>query len=289
MNIRSITYNLLNFFAPLFQILNKNRLKVLAYHTVPDPFTFEKQLRYLKSNHTVIDLVTLKNHLFYKQPLPKNPVLITFDDGDISVFENGLPVLKKLDLPAVLFIITDLIDTNNTFWCRQVEKVFQKNGKSYLEARKQVNHLKNIPEKERMAYLHNLEEVFGRQMSSKQLRFLNQNKIIVANHSHTHPMFNNCTFSEISKELEKTRTKFQEWGIGGYETFAYPNGNYNSTSEEALKENNIEVAFLFDHKINKKNINPLRISRIRVDTNTALPEFKVKISGFHSILMNLKL
>src|SRR5690606_41190681 len=58
--------------------------------------------------------------------LPENPILITFDDGDIRVYENGFPVLKKMGLPSVLFIITQLIDSKETFWCRRIERVYER-------------------------------------------------------------------------------------------------------------------------------------------------------------------
>ena len=68
--------------------------------------------------------------------------------------------------------------------------------------------------------------------------------------------------------------------------FAYPNGNYDGRVEEVLVENKIAMTFLFDHKINNSNIHPLRISRIKVDSDNDLHEFKVKISGFHPFLYN---
>ncbi|MFE0803238.1 polysaccharide deacetylase family protein [Streptomyces sp. NPDC058812] len=40
------------------------------------------------------------------RPLPKRPVLITFDDGYEGVHRHALPVLAKLGFPATLFVTT---------------------------------------------------------------------------------------------------------------------------------------------------------------------------------------
>lgn len=40
-------------------------------------------------------------------------VVITFDDGYRNVFENGLPILQRLGLPAINYIVADLIGKSN--------------------------------------------------------------------------------------------------------------------------------------------------------------------------------
>ena len=266
----------------------KKGLRVLAYHNVPVRDLFEKQLEYLKDNFTIINIELLRDYLFYQRALPDNALLITFDDGDITFLENGLPALQKFQLPAVVFVITGLIDTNRTFWWRQVEIVFKQEGKTYAEARQQVNLLKKVPEAERKAYLQKLPEVESVQLTSQNLEVLIENEILVGNHTHTHPMLNNCSAEEVMEELELAKEKFIRWKIKGYSIFAYPNGNWDEVSENILKQEDIEMAFLFDHKVNKEEIDPLRISRIMVDADLDMSEFKVKVSGMHSELLKLK-
>jgi peptidoglycan/xylan/chitin deacetylase (PgdA/CDA1 family) len=43
------------------------------------------------------------------RPLPPKPVLITFDDGYRDVLGKAAPVLHRLHMPAVAFVITDRI------------------------------------------------------------------------------------------------------------------------------------------------------------------------------------
>lgn len=287
MQIRSVLYALLDK-ACFFLFTGNTNLRVLAYHTVPNSEKFEIQIKYIIQNYNVIGIEDLFEHLYNQEPLPSKPLLITFDDGDISVLKNGLPILKKYNLPSVLFIITGLINSSDTFWCRWVEKAYEKKGKSYGEARKKVKSLKDIANKDRIKYLETLEEIKSRQLSSKELQFLQSTKMYIANHTHTHPMINKCTEAEINQELDKTKYLFAEWDLTGYPYFAYPNGNWDDQSENILQEKDVRMAFLFDHKVNGKNINPLRISRIRVDADANLSEFKVKVSGLHSKIMSVK-
>ena len=283
---RSYFYSLLNKIN-LFSFRNHN-LRVLAYHTVHEPEKFETQLKYLIEKFNIISFPDLHDHLFNNKNLPPKPLLITFDDGDISVLQNGLPILKKYKLPSILFVITQLIDSNNLFWCRQVEAVYKKQGKSYYGARQKIKSLKKSLNSDRLKYLDSLELVEGPQLTSAELQILQKESMFIGNHTHTHPMINNCTKEEIEQEMGEVKSLFEKLNFKGYPVFAYPNGNWDTKSEKILRKNGIQLAFLFDHQINKESINPMRISRITVDSDSDFNEFKVKVSGLHSKILSLK-
>lgn len=281
-------YSVLNNISPIFKKVYSRRLRVLAYHSVPDKKAFDAQLKYLSNNYNIINIDKLKAHLFEGQNLPKRPLLITFDDGDFSVYENGLPVLKKYKLDSCLFIITHLINSKESVWIKKVEKGEMNNGKTYADARKEVARLKKIPNSKRIEEMKKFPSVSEKQLSTKELLELSVNKVFIGNHTHTHPMLDKCNKKEIILELENARKTLLSLGFEGYDIFAYPNGNEDEASNKILKEEGIKMAFLFDHKVNSKNINPLSISRIMVDSNTELNEFKTKVSGLHPFLFNLK-
>ncbi len=99
---------------------------VLMYHHVSIPPTgadylrkdlsvspddFEAQLRYLIENgYAPITLSGLIMHLQTGQPLPSNPVILTFDDGFKDQYTNAYPLLKKYGFVATFFIITGFAD-----------------------------------------------------------------------------------------------------------------------------------------------------------------------------------
>ena len=66
---------------------------------------FEKQLDYLQANHTLISWADLRNFLQGSGSLPKNPCLITFDDGFRDHYLNAFPVLKRRGISGLFFVI----------------------------------------------------------------------------------------------------------------------------------------------------------------------------------------
>lgn len=95
---------------------------VLMYHYVLDtekakkdkrivsPRALEAQLRFLKENeYRVIPLEEFATLVREKQPIPRNTVVLTFDDGHLDNYTNAYPLLKKYHLPATMFVIVNAI------------------------------------------------------------------------------------------------------------------------------------------------------------------------------------
>lgn len=286
--MRNFLYKFFNLFSPVFNGLYKNRLRVLAYHDIADPVIFEKQIIWLSTKYHIIDIPQLKKHLFENNPLPSNSLLITLDDGDITVFTKALPIFKKYQIPSCLFIVTELINSNKDFWWDTIRKNEIEKGLSREEVMQIINHNKSIPNKQRIEYLKKYTITTKQQLTVKQIKELQHNLVYIANHSHTHPMFNKLDDEDLIKEMKETNIFFAKHNIGDHTVFAYPNGNYSEKAEYLLIQGNIKIAFLFNHKLNDKKIHPLRISRIAVDSDTALPEFKAKVSGLHPFIFKLR-
>ena len=265
--------------------LNSRRLKVLAYHKIKDKSCFEDQIRYLQKNYRFISPRELMTEFKETSQCKGDNMLLTFDDGDKSIFDNALPILKKYRVPAIIFVITDLIDTDKPFWWDEIEYYL---GKEI--GNKKVWEVKSWPNKVRETYLEKLrasskkERFKYPQLTIRELKEMQRAGITIANHSHNHPMFDQCGIDEIRKELQQSTNKLKELNFTP-NIFAYPNGNSSENSEMILKEFGINMAFLFDHKINKEDINPLRISRLIVNDSTPLWKFKFILSGLHSKIL----
>jgi len=69
------------------------------------PETFCMQMKYLKENgFHVMDLLEFVDTIKRDRSIPAGSIVITFDDGFKSVLKNALPVLKKFNFPATLFV-----------------------------------------------------------------------------------------------------------------------------------------------------------------------------------------
>lgn len=191
-------------------------------------------------------------------------------------------------MPAILFIIPSLIGTEDPFWWDEV--IY------YLGEEKgptKVQELKRIPNERRLKYLDELRAACIKpplrqmQLNVDQLRDMQENNITIANHSYTHPMFDQCTEQELRSELRLSKDFFDKNGLRSYHIFAYPNGNYNQQAKRILREEGIKYAFLFDHRINKTPHDTLLLSRLSVNDDTPIWKFKLILSGWHSYLLPL--
>ncbi len=67
---------------------------------------FESQMEYLKSKgFNTISAAELRDFLYLDAPLPKNPIMITFDDGYESNYTLAFPILQQLNMKAVISVI----------------------------------------------------------------------------------------------------------------------------------------------------------------------------------------
>ena len=107
-------------------IKNANvKIPILLYHDfvtiVPDsdpdnfsyintPQSFEENIKVLLENgYTFISFQELYDANNGKMKLPEKPILINMDDGYYSNYEYIFPILKKYNVKASIFIVTDKI------------------------------------------------------------------------------------------------------------------------------------------------------------------------------------
>ncbi len=82
----------------------------LEYGLTVTPSQFSAQMAYLASAQAhAISLTRLTDFLLYGLALPTKPVLITFDDGRESPFQNAVPILTKYGYTATFFVPTGLV------------------------------------------------------------------------------------------------------------------------------------------------------------------------------------
>ncbi len=105
-------------------------IPTLMYHAVSDkmwgiaelfvsPAELEKQLKYLKEN----GFTTITFEDFDNLDKIEKPVLLTFDDGYDDNYHNLLPLLKKYNAKATVFVITGEIGKQNYMTEEQIKEM----------------------------------------------------------------------------------------------------------------------------------------------------------------------
>jgi biofilm PGA synthesis lipoprotein PgaB len=122
---------------------------ILLYHHVAEdtppstsisPANFDAHLAYLRDNDfNVIALDRMIDSLRSGQSLPEKSVVITFDDGYKSIFDEAFPLLQTYGYPFTLFLSTGPIDdglSNYMTW----DQIRQMSAADVIIANHMVDH-----------------------------------------------------------------------------------------------------------------------------------------------------
>jgi peptidoglycan/xylan/chitin deacetylase (PgdA/CDA1 family) len=280
---------------PLFRRRSRGRLVVLAYHDVIDVGRFRGQLEYLRRTMNVVGPDDAVRAIRGDRSLAPHAVLITFDDGDRSVYDVGLPVLRDLGLPAVVFVVAGLIGTESPFWWYEADRLVRLGGRPSDDpdgsAAAVVRRLKESPDADRLTALAELRRSAGdrmvrtRQLQVSELLELERAGIEIGNHTDSHPCLDRCDEGKVVHEVVRAHERLT--GMLGHppRLFAFPNGNHDPRVPPVLSSLGYEAAFLFDHRIGRTPArDPYQVSRLRVNSTTSLDRFRGILSGMHPFI-----
>ena len=130
------------------------------------------------------------------QPCPPKTIVLTFDDGYETVFTNGWPILRALNIPATVFLATAFLDRDGPFpfdnWA--------------------VRHQHDVP---RAAF---------RPMTTAQCAELHASGLVeLAAHTHTHQDFR-ARPADFQQDLEQCVRYLQERFALAEVAFSFPYG-----------------------------------------------------------------
>jgi peptidoglycan/xylan/chitin deacetylase (PgdA/CDA1 family) len=108
---------------------------------------FREQMVYLAANnYRVIPLAELVEALHSHKPLPPKAVVITIDDGYISVYRNAWPILKTFGYPFTVFINGDSIERDYANYMSWAEvREMRQSGVDFQDHSYSHNHMADLP------------------------------------------------------------------------------------------------------------------------------------------------
>lgn len=195
------------------------------------PEEFEDDIRYLSEHkYNSITMADLINYVYNNGDIPLNPVMITFDDGNLNNYLYGQPVLKKYNMKAVVSVIG-----------------------SYTEAFSKVPYPTNDP-----AYAHvSWDQIkamsdsgyFEIQNHSYDLHHISKRNGSKRRKGESLESYRNMLVSDVMKLQNKLTTTC---GITP-NTFTYPYGAISKESNEILKEMGFKATLTCSEGVNLIN------------------------------------
>lgn len=237
----------------------QDQVAVLMYHHIHDtdqssgtvtPQLFEDHIRYLKDKgYHFISLTEFK--AFMKgATVPSNAVLVTFDDGYKSVYENAYPILKKYEVPAVSFIITETLDDPESSYIPPMsqDELYQMTHETNLMDIQSHTHASHRKLDNNQAALVGRETADGKEETKEQYeqRILHDGK---------------TSIEHLSKIYERP-----------VDTIAYPYGIISTEGTQLLKESGFQYGFTIIPQMATRDADPMQIPRMNAGSPWITPE-----------------
>ena len=233
-------------------LLRKHRRVVIYYHSVPgkDVESFSKQMKYLAASCHVVKI----SEIMTVQAAPKSSVVaITFDDAFVSVWDNGLPVLRKYDLPAAFFVPAGNLGRRPEWFMDD----------DYSDMNETV-------------------------MTEQQIAKLDQQGYEIFSHTVSHPVLTEIEDDKLRVELLESRQKLET--IAGHEVtgVSYPHGAQNEKVCRSARAVGYKWGFTIEPRIVDKKTDDLRIGRVEVSASDSILKFRLKARGAYQVVHYLR-
>jgi peptidoglycan/xylan/chitin deacetylase (PgdA/CDA1 family) len=277
----------------------REQLAVVTYHAIHDGALFERHLDVLEEMGRFVSLEEVAASATNRRPLPPRPILVTFDDGDPTVLHTAAPRLHARGIPAAVFLITDLVGSDDVLWTTEVERLVASGGRtshdSTTNGRALARTLKRRPDQVRRHVIEQLratatcERPKARQLSTADVTTLAQSGMAIASHTMSHPCLPQCSDDVIDREVAGSREVLTDLIGQPPLALAYPNGLLDTRSRRAVASAGYTLAFGFDHRLSRiPPDDPYAISRLRLSAQASENRVRTVVSGLHAAIHHLR-
>lgn len=306
-------------------------LTTLCYHRTADlpptaeldggivdasPAQFEQQIAFLAEHFSFVGPAELAAFIHRGKALPRNPVLITFDDGYKECLTVTAPILARHNAKATFFIPTEFVTERKMFWWDRFAWVLKraKPGRFKLtyphsieldvssSAALHRSHkvLTDLVKRRRgldLPRLHdNLQEAARVELAVEDERRMVDRVLMtwsdvaalvdagmdVGSHSHTHRVLQTLELREYDAELGGSRRELEERLGVPVTSIAYPVGyplNGQHDLRQAVRDAGYEVGFSCRPGVLRYgNKDALDVPRILMDISYDLQQFTAMTS-----------
>ena len=292
-------------------------VRILMYHRFRQTFRFETQCAHLKKRYHPVTLTDVAGWLRDGKPIPPRAVAVTVDDGYRDFLETAFPVLEKYQIPATVFLTTDLLDRNTWLWVDQVVHCFLasqaravtlritgcdqerwklESGDQRMQAATIIKEaLKKIPNEERLEVLEKLPRLLGAEIPAQppashaplqwdDVRELARRGVEFGAHTRTHPILSRLSGSgQLEAEIVGSKKRIEQETGMCVEHFCYPNGTPADITPEAVevvKASGFRTSVTGTGGVNFAGADPYALRRIAVEPDREDFTFFRHVAGY---------
>ncbi len=310
-------------------VLKKGRITVLMYHgVIPDNCSidawtlvkeseFLRQIEYISREYEAIPADQLVARSSVRSPKSrKEKVIITFDDGYRNNYLIAYPILKKFNVPALIFLPTHFIGRKELLWFDKVIYAIQSSGCNAIDLRKVgigfiklngddpasrwdkiealLTKMKSLELQEREVVIQEITQVLKPDYSCADMfsflewseikEMVNSGLLSFGSHGHRHQILTQLPYEEVFEEIF-TSAKILKKDIGVEPIFfSYPNGELNPQIVKVLKRAGFRYAFTTKEGSWEQDLDNYSIPRINIGGYDSMALFRAYLSGLSELL-----
>lgn len=313
------------FISLLKTTLSNKHIFIVAYHNIVrsgeetflydqnnisgDQNSLERELVFYKNHFDVINYSDFNSSNEGRKDKPK--LIITFDDGYASFYDLAYPLFKKHGLSATVFLSTDYVDSNYTFWWDEVSwicttlspkvffsscfsKYFFPDSKLEYSLNNGVDafkfailkYLKNFSTKDVYRFIRFIRSRYpdlyrnfpessqqAKIMTWEQIAELSEQGFEFGSHTLSHCLLDMCSLDQIKKELIDSKNIIAEKLQKEVPTFCYPTGRgAQKRVQDMLQRVGYKYACLMEPGVNSQRTNPFLHKRISISQSMSLDD-----------------
>ncbi len=270
---------------------------------------FTAQLEYLAQRFEVLPLAEAVDRL--GQGAIERPTLaITFDDGFQNNHDVAFPILRRLGLPATMFLTTGLIGTDRTVWFCQLLDALARSSRPHLQwqgeslelggriSRQRLSTrlqaaLKRMPQPELQEEVSRIVSALGgsgvvgrdspfRMLNPESVGTMARSGLIeFGAHTRTHAILSRLSEAEQREEIAASVHATEALAGQPCRLFAYPNGraeDYDRNTVAILREHGITAAVTTEPGANRAGGSPWALKRQGIGADTSLSGFRMQVN-----------
>lgn len=231
-----------------------HHIPILMYHSIAHdadprfrrwtvaPEDFAAQLGFLAQNNYITLTVTQFVAARSGGSLPERPVILTFDDGFADFYSAALPLFKRHNMTATLYITTGYIGGASQWLASQGE------GSRPMLNWQQINEIAN-------------------------------SGIEIGAHTHTHPALDTIPLGQAQQEIAGPKALLEAQIGRRVESFAYPFGYYSRVEQHLVREAGYTSACAVRYEMSSRTDDVLALARHIVPRDMPLHEFGALLTG----------